>query len=161
MRQLAPQLENLVLFFSRSTVSDFLWPHGLQHARLSCPSPSPGICSNSRQLSQWCHPISVTPFSFCPQSFPASGSFLMSRLFTSGGRSIGASASASVLLMNMQDWFPLGLTGLIGCQTKLCRSVRVWKASISRIYVAAPQKPTPLVTPSLKATTTQISNPII
>ena len=92
-----------------------LWPHGLQHFRLSCPSPSPGVCSNSCPLSQWCHPTvssSVVPFS-CPQSFPASGSFLMNQLFASGDQSIGASASASVLLMHIQSWFPLGLTGLI------------------------------------------------
>ena len=92
-----------------------VWPHGLQHTRLSCPSPSPGACSNSCPLSQWCHPTissSLIPFS-CHQSFPASGSFLMSQPFTSGGQSIGALASASVLPMNIQDWFPLELTGLI------------------------------------------------
>ena len=85
----------------------------MQHARLPCPSPSPGACSNSCPLSQWCHPTissSVVPFS-CLQSFPASGPFLMSRLFTSGGQSIGA--SASVLPMNIQDWYTLGLAGLI------------------------------------------------
>ena len=94
--------------------------HGLQHTRLPCPSPTPGTCSNSCPSSQWCHPIisfSVVPFSSCLQCFPASGSFLMSQLFTSGGQSIGASASASVLPMNIQDWFPLGWTGLI-LQTK-------------------------------------------
>ena len=92
-----------------------LGPHGLQHARLPCPSQSPGVCSNSCLLSQWCHPTissSVVPFCSCIQSFPASGSFLMSQLFASGGRSIGVSASASVLPMNIQDWFSLGLTGL-------------------------------------------------
>ena len=97
-----------VLLFSRSVVSDSLWPHGLQHARLPCPSPSPIACSNSCLLSQWCHPTissSVTPFSSCPQSFPASGSFPMSQFFTSGDQSIGASASASVLSVNIQDWF--------------------------------------------------------
>ena len=86
-----------------------------------CPSPSPGACSNSCPLSQWCHPTipsSVIPFSSCPQSFPASGSFLMSRLFTSCGQSIGASASASVLPKNIQDWFPLWLTGLISLKSK-------------------------------------------
>ena len=89
-------------------------------ARLPCPSPSPRTCSNSCPLNQWCHPTissSVFPFS-CLQSFPASGPFLMNRLFTSGGQSIGASASASVLLMDIQDWFPLGLTGLIPLQSK-------------------------------------------
>ena len=114
-------LQCLLLFFSCSGVSDCLWPHGLQHARLSCPSPSPGSCSNSCPLSRWCHPTissSVVPSSFCSQSFPASGSFLMSRLFTSGGQSIGASASASLLLVNIQDWSPLGLAGLISLQFK-------------------------------------------
>ena len=105
-----------MLLFSRSVVSNSLQPHGLQHARLSCPSPTPRVCSNSCPLSQWCHPTistSVIPFSSCPQSFPASGPFLMSQLLGSGGQSIGASASASVLPMNIQDWFPLGWTGLI------------------------------------------------
>ena len=95
-------------------MSDSLEPHGLQHSRLPCLSPSPGVCSNSCSLSRWCHPtISsfVFPFSSCLQSFPASGSFLMSWLFASGDQSIGA--SASVLPMNNQGWFPLGLTGLI------------------------------------------------
>ena len=98
-----------------------LQPHGLQHARLPCPSPSPRACSNSCPLSQWCHPtISsfVSPFSSWLQSFPASGSFLMSLLFASRDQSTGASVSASVLLMNIQDWFPLGLTGLISLQSK-------------------------------------------
>ena len=111
---------NTVLF-SLSVMSGSLWPHGLQHARLSCPSSSPGACSNSRPLSQWCHPTtlsSVIPFSSWLQSFPASGSFQMSQFFTSGGQSIGASASASVLPTNIQDWFPLGLTGLISLQSK-------------------------------------------
>ena len=90
--------------------------HGLQHARLPCPSPSPGIFSNSCPLSQWCHPIissSVVPFSSCPHSFPASGSFPTSWLLTSGGQSIRASSSASVLPVNIQGWFLLGLTGLM------------------------------------------------
>ena len=102
--------------FSRSVVSDSLWPHGLQYARLPCPLPTPGACSNSCPSSRWCHPTissSVVPFSSCLQSFPASGSFLMSQFFASGGQSIGASASALVFQMNIQDWFPLGLTGLI------------------------------------------------
>ena len=97
-------------------MSDSLRPHGLQHARLPCPSPSPGVCSDSCPLSWWCHPTilsSVEPFSSCLQSLPASGSFLMSRLFGSGGQSIGA--SASVLPMNIHDWFPLGLTGWSSC----------------------------------------------
>ena len=102
--------------FSHSVVSDPLWPHGLQHTRPPCPSPAPGVYSNSCPLSRWCHPnisSSVIPFSSCLQSFPASGSFLMSQLFASGGQSIGVSASASVLPMKIQDWFPLGWTGCI------------------------------------------------
>ena len=103
--------------FSFSAVSDSLHgPHGLQHARLPCPSPSSGGCSNSCPLSQWCHPTissSVTPFSSCPQSFPASGSIPVSQFFALGGQSTGVSASASVLPMNIQAWFPLGLTGVI------------------------------------------------
>ena len=98
-----------------------LWLHGLQHAGLPCPSPSPGACSNSCPLSQWWHPTissSVVPFASCLQRFSASGFFLMSRLFTSGGRSIGVSASTSVLPMNIEDWFPLGLTCLISLQSK-------------------------------------------
>ena len=96
-----------------------LWPHWLQHARLPCPSPTPRACSNSCPLSQWCHPTissSVIPFSSCLQSFPESESFRMNWLFTSGGQSIGT--SASVLLMHIQDWFPLGLTGWISLQSK-------------------------------------------
>ena len=91
-------------------------PHGLQHARLPCPSTTPGACSNSCPSSRWCHPTissSIVPFSSCFQSFPASGSFSVSQFFESGGQSIGVSASASVIPMNIQDWFPLGLTGLI------------------------------------------------
>ena len=102
-------------------MSDSLWPHGLQNARLPCPSPTPGIYSNSCPLSQWCHPTtssSVIPFSSCIQSFPASGSFPMSQFFTSGGKSIGASALASVLPMNIQGWFLLEFTGLISLQSK-------------------------------------------
>ena len=101
-------------------LSDSLWPHGLQHAWLPCPSPSPRARSNSCSLSQWCHPSissSVVPFS-CLQSFPASGSFPKSRLFTSSGQSTGASVWAPVFLMNIQGWFPLGLTGLIFLQSK-------------------------------------------
>ena len=101
--------------FSHSVVSSSLRPHGLQHARLPCPSPTPRACSNSYLLSRWCHPTissCVVPFSSCLQSFPSSESFTMNQFFTSGGQSIEASASASVLPMNIQDWFPLGLTGL-------------------------------------------------
>ena len=98
-----------------------LRPHGLQHTRLACPSPTPGAYSNSCPSCRWCHPTissSVTPLSFCPQSFPVSGSFLVSQLFTLGGQSIGTSASASVLPMSIQGWFPLRLTGLISLQSK-------------------------------------------
>ena len=97
--------------FSHSFVSNSLQPHGLQHARLPCPSPTPRACSNSCPSSQWHHPTissSVVPFSSCPQSFPTSGSFQMSQFFASGGQTIGVSDSASVLPMNIQDWFPLG-----------------------------------------------------
>ena len=107
--------------FSCSIVSDSLWPHGLQHIRLPCPSPTPEACSNSCPSSQWYHPIissSVVPFSSHLQSFPASGSFPMSLSFTSGGHSIRVSASASVLPMNIQDWFPLGWIGWISLLTK-------------------------------------------
>ena len=99
--------------FSRSIVSNSLWHHGLQHARPPCPSPTPGAYSNSCPLSWWCHPTissSVIPFSSRHQSFPALGSFQMSQLFASGGQSIGVSASTSVLPMNIQDSFPLGMT---------------------------------------------------
>ena len=107
---------NLKLLFSHSVVSSSLWLHGLQHTRLPCPSPSPGACSNSCQLSRWYHPTispSVALFSFCLQSFPASGSFPMSQLFTSGGQTTGVSALASVHPMSVQGWFHLRLTGLI------------------------------------------------
>ena len=106
--------------FSCSVVSDSLWPHGLWHARPPCPSPTPGVYSNSCSSSHWCHLIisfSVVPFS-CPQSFPASESFQMSQFFTSGGQSIGLPNSASVLPMNIQDLFPLGWTGWISVQSK-------------------------------------------
>ena len=110
-----------LLLFSCSVISSSLWPYALQHDRLPCPSPFPGFYPNSCLLSRWCHPTissSVTPFFSCPQSFPASGSFSVSQLFTSGGQSIGASASASVFPMNIQGWFPLGLTGVISLQSK-------------------------------------------
>ena len=97
--------------FSHSLVSDSLLPHGLQHTRPPCPSPTPRVYSNSCPLSCWCHPtisFSTGPFSTCLQSFPASGSFPMSQFFATGGQSIGVSASTSVLPMNIQDWFPLG-----------------------------------------------------
>ena len=102
--------------FSCSVVSDSLQPHGLQHTRLPCLSPTPGVYPNPCPLSRWCHPTissSVVPYSSCLQSFPASGCFQMSQLFTSGGQSIRISSTASVLPMTIQDWFPLGLTGWI------------------------------------------------
>ena len=107
--------------FSHSVVSNSLRPHGLQHARPPYPSPTPRVYSNPCLLSWWCHPTissSVVPFSSHLQSFPSSGSFPMSQFFTSGGQSIGVSASTSVLPMNIQDWFPLGLTGWISLQFK-------------------------------------------
>ena len=110
-----------LLLFSHSVMSNSLPPHGLQHGRLPCPSPTPRVCSNSCALSQWCHPIissSVIPFSSCLQSFPASGFFPISWFFASSGQSIGTSSSALVLPMNIQNWFSLGLTGLISFQSK-------------------------------------------
>ena len=107
--------------FSPSVVSDSLRPHGLQHTRPPCSSPTPRVYSNSCPLSWWCHPIissSVIPFSSHLQSFPESWSFQMSQFFASGGQSIGVSASASVLPMNIQGWFPLGWTGWISLQSK-------------------------------------------
>ena len=109
-----------LLVFSLSVVSSSLQPHGLQHSRLPCSSPSPRVCSNSYPLSQWCHPTvssSVAPFSSFLQSFPGSGSFPRSQLFASDGQSI-ASASASVLPMNVQGWFPLGFPGFISLLSK-------------------------------------------
>ena len=127
-------------FSSVSSVTQWcltLWPHGLQHARVPCPSPTPEACSNSCPSSLWCHPIissSAIPFSSCLQSFPASGSFAMSQFFASGGQSIGTLASASVLPMNIQDWFPLGLTGLISLRCKqlsrLFSNTTIWKHQI-------------------------------
>ena len=119
---------NASVQFSRSVMSDSLWPHGLQHARPSCPSPIPRACSNPCPLSQWCHPLissSVMPFSSCLQSFPGLWSFPMSQFFTLVGQSIGVSASTSVLPMNTQDWFLLRWTGWI--------SLRVSKG-LSRVF---------------------------
>ena len=114
-------------------MSNSLWQHGLQHTKLPCPSLSPGVCPNSCPLSQRCHPTissSVFPFS-CLQSFPASGSFPMSRLFTAGGQSSGISTSASVSPMNIQSWLPLGLTDLISLLSKgfsrVFSSTTIWK----------------------------------
>ena len=114
--------------FRRSVMSDSLWPHEPQHARPPCPSLTPGVYSNSCPLSWWYHPTissSVVPFSSCPQSFPALGSFQMSQLFRSGGQSIEVSASISVLPMNIKDWSPLGWTGWISLQSK----------GLSRVFV--------------------------
>ena len=123
-----------LLLFSCSVVSSSLQPHRLQHIGLPCPSLSPGVCSDSCLLSQRCHPIissSYVPFFYCPQYFPASVSFPVNRLFTSGDQSIGTSASASVLPKNIQGWFPLGLTDLISLQSKglsrVFSSTTVWK----------------------------------
>ena len=116
-------------------MSDSLWPHGLQHPSPPCPSLSPGACSNSCPLSQWCRlTISsfVIPCSSCLQSFPASGSFPMSQLFTSDGQSIGT--SASILKMNIQDWFPLGLTGWISLQSKGLSRVFFFFFWLSRVF---------------------------
>ena len=121
MKIWASRYRKISVQFSHSVVSDALRPHELQHARLPSPSPALGDCPNSCPLSRWCHPTissSGVPFSSCPQSFPASRSFPMSQIFSSGGQSIGALASASVLPMNIQGWFPLGFTGLISLLSK-------------------------------------------
>ena len=107
--------------FSHSVMSNSLRPHGLKHARPPCPLPTPRVYSNACPLYWWCHPTissSIDPFFYCLQSFPASGSFQMSQFFASGGQSTEVSASASVLPMNIQDWFPLGWTGWISLQSK-------------------------------------------
>ena len=119
-----PSLKNNTILHCRSTMlvsRVWLWPHGLQHTWLPCPSLSPKVCSNSCPSSQWCHPtisFSVVPFSSCLHFFPALGSFPMSELFAMSDQSFGASVSASVLPMNIQDWFPLGWTGWISLQSK-------------------------------------------
>ena len=110
--------------YSVTKMSNSLWCYELQHASLPCPSLSPRVCSNSCPWSRWCHPTissSVTPFSFCPQSFPASRSFPVTQLYASGGKSIGISVSTSVLPVNIQGWFPLGLTDLILLSKDLSR----------------------------------------
>ena len=122
------------MLFSHWIMYNSLWHPGLQHARLFCLPLSPGVCSNSCPLSWWCYQTissSAAHFSFCFQSFPASGSFLMSWLFTSDSQRIGASASSSVLRMNIHGWFPLGLTVLISLQSKglskVFSSTTIWK----------------------------------
>ena len=119
--------------FSRSVMSDSFRPHKLQHARPPCPSPTPGVQSHSHPSSQWCHPAistSVIPFSSCPQSLPASGSFPKSQFFPRGGQSIGVSALPSILPMNTQDWSPLGWTGWTSLQSK----------GLSRVFNTTVQK---------------------
>ena len=119
--------------FSHSVLSNSLWPHGLKHIRRPCPSPTPRACTNSCPSSPWCHPTissSVVPFSSCLQSFRASGCFPMIQFFTSGSQSIAVSASASVLPMNIQEWFPLGWTGWISLQSKGLLQHHCSKASI-------------------------------
>ena len=119
---------------------NFLGNHGMQHARPPCPTPISGVYSNTCPLSQWCHPTissSVAPFSSCPQSFPASGSLSMSQLFTSGSQNNGASASSSVLAMNIQGWFPLGLTGWISLQSRNSQEsspTPQFKSTISSVF---------------------------
>ena len=111
----------MLLLFSHQVVFDYLWPHGLQHNRLPCSSPSPRVYPSSCSMNRWGHSTissSVALFSFCLQSFPIPGSFPMNQLFTSGDQSIEASVSTTVLLVNIQGWFPLGLTGLISLQSK-------------------------------------------
>ena len=124
-------------------MSNSLWPHGLQHTRLPCPSPTPGVCPNSCPLSRWCHPTissSVTPFSSYPQPFPASGSFPMSWLFSSGGQSIGA--SASVLPMNIQGWFPVLLKCLISHKSLLqhhnLKALILWHSILFMVQLSHP-----------------------
>ena len=127
-------------------MSDSLWPHELQHTRPPCPSPTPGVHPNPCPSSRWCHPAissSVVPFSSCPQSLPASGSFAMSQLFTWGGQSIGVSASASVLAMNTQDWSPLGWTGWISLQSKGLSRVFSNTIVISQLQIPHHQKDPP------------------
>ena len=123
-----------LLLINGSAVPDPLQPHRLQHTRLPCTSPSLRACWNSRPLNRWCYPTissPVIPFFSCPQSFPGSGSFPVSWLFTSGGQSFGASASTSLLPINIQGWFPLGLTALISLLSKglsrVFSSTTIWK----------------------------------
>ena len=127
----------VIIQFSRSVVSDSLWPHALQHAQASLSITNSQSSTKLTSLSQWCHPSvssSVVPFSSCSQSFPAPGFFPVSWLFASGGQSIEASTSASVLPMNIQGWFPFGLTGLISLKSKglsrVSSSITIWKHQI-------------------------------
>ena len=123
--------------FSRSVMPYSLWPHGLQQARVPCPSPTTRASSNSCPSSRWGHPTissSVISFSSCLQSFPASGSFQMSQFFTPGSQSTGASASATVLPMNIQDWFPFGWIGWISLQSKGLSRLFFWKVTSCRLW---------------------------
>ena len=129
---------------AQSVMSSSLWPHGMQHVKLPCPLPTLRVCSISCPSSSWCHPTnssSVIPFSSCLQSFPASGSFPMSQFFASGGQSTGGSTSASVLVMNIQSWFPLGLTGLISFHSKGLSPVPEFE-SINSSALSLPYGPT-------------------
>ena len=121
LKNISPHTGSVSVQFNCSVVSNPLWPHGLQHTRPACRSPTPGVYPNTSPLSRWYHPTissSVIPVSSSLQSFPASGSFKMIQLFASSGQSIGVSASTSVLPMNIQDWFPLGWTGWISLKSK-------------------------------------------
>ena len=141
-----------LLLFSHQVMSNSSWPHGLQHTRPPCPSPSPRVCPISCPSSRRCHPTvssSVVPFSSCLQSFPASGSFPMSHLFTSGGQSIGASASASVLPMNIWGWFSLGLTGLILLSKGLSR---VFNTTVQKHQFFGPDTSIVIITKMAKLT---------
>ena len=133
------------LLFNCQVMSDSSWPHEVQQARLPCPSPSPGVCSSSCPLHWWCHPTissSVILFSFCPQSFPASGTFPMSRLFASGDQNTGASVLASAVPMSIQGWFPLRLTALISLLSKalsgVFSSTTVWSYQFFDILPSLP-----------------------
>ena len=148
--ELCPSVKLSSVQFSRSVVSDSLQPHELQHARPSCPSQTPRVYSNSWPSGWWCHPAissAVVPFSSCPRSLPASGSFPMSQLFASGGQSIGASATALVFPMNTQDWSPLGWTGWISLQSKGLQrvfsntSAQLSSQSNSHIHIWPLEKP--------------------
>ena len=133
-------------------MSDSLWPYGLQHVRLPCPSPTSRAYSNSRPLSWWCHPTissSVIPFASCLPSFPATGSFQMSQFFASGGQSIGVSALASVLPMNIQDWSPLGWTGWIS----------LWSKGLSRVFSNTTVQKHQFFSASVQLSSVQLLNP--
>ena len=138
-------MENILLLFSRPVVSVSLQPHGLQQARPPCLLPSPEVCPSSRPLQQWCHPAissSDALFSFCPQSFTVSGTFSVSHLFASDDQNIRASASASVLPVNIQGWCPLRLTGLISLLSKglsrICSSTSVQRHQFFRTLSSLP-----------------------